>query len=255
MKTLVIPDIHLKIDRAQRIINYEGADKVIFLGDIFDDFHDTPAQNAKAAEWLNNFVDKDNHVWLAGNHDTHHITRLNGSLLCTGFEREKQKEILKVLRKDILDKVKYYHYSDDILFSHGGLHNSYTPKHDEFSIEDIPWWLDLDSKDADKVLQGASNRHWFFEAGYCRGGRAPFGGLTWCDFYREFMHINGLCQVVGHSPRQQPHIKIDGEFVAIPCEDRLYEIDGSWSLGLDTHLNHYAVIENKQLTIKKYSDL
>lgn len=254
MKSLILSDIHLKIDRAQRIINYEGADKVIFLGDIFDDFHDTPAQNAKAAEWLNDFVDKPNHIWVLANHDQQYITKFNSSFICSGYDKQKQKAIQSVLRNDILEKFKYFYFHEGVLFTHAGLHNSHIPKHDEFSIQDVSSWLESESKNADKVLQGISQRHWFFEAGYCRGGRSPFGGLTWCDFYREFLHVFGLTQIVGHSPNKHPSIKVSDEFVHKQAPNIL-DIDGAWSLGLDTHLNHYATIENKQLTIKKYSDL
>jgi predicted phosphodiesterase len=259
MKTLVIPDIHLKTDRAQRIINYEGADKVIFLGDVFDDFNDTPAQNAKAAEWLNNFVDKSNHVYLISNHDTQYVAPINPQVLCAGFEMGKHVAISKVLRKDIRDKIQYFYLFEDILFTHGGLHKSFIPEHvnilGEFTLDDIVWWLAQESKTANKFLfDRVGSPHWFFGAGYCRGGRLPFGGLTWCDFYREFMHLEGLTQVVGHSIGRTPHIKNKDQFQARQAP-RFLDVDGSWSLGLDTNLNHYMVMQGKKVEIKNYADL
>ncbi len=41
MRTIVIPDIHNKIDIAQKLIDkHSYVDKRVFLGDIYDDFGD-----------------------------------------------------------------------------------------------------------------------------------------------------------------------------------------------------------------------
>ncbi len=49
---LIIPDIHLQWNRADRIIQQENCDRVWLLGDYFDDYGDTVAQAEQAREWL-----------------------------------------------------------------------------------------------------------------------------------------------------------------------------------------------------------
>ncbi len=40
--TLILPDLHLKVEQADKIIKHVGADKIICVGDVFDDFGDNP---------------------------------------------------------------------------------------------------------------------------------------------------------------------------------------------------------------------
>ena len=42
MTTLVIPDLHHRVAAAEEWIARYPADRVVFLGDYFDDFDDTP---------------------------------------------------------------------------------------------------------------------------------------------------------------------------------------------------------------------
>ena len=54
MKTLVVPDIHNKIDVVQKILDKESSvDEVIFLGDWFDDFNDNVNDVVEVAKFLN----------------------------------------------------------------------------------------------------------------------------------------------------------------------------------------------------------
>ena len=49
-RTLIISDIHLRWKLVDNIINEESPDEIIFLGDYFDDFGDTPEKNLVMAE-------------------------------------------------------------------------------------------------------------------------------------------------------------------------------------------------------------
>ena len=54
MKTLVVPDIHNKINVVQKILDKESSvDEVIFLGDWFDDFDDSVNDVVEVAKFLN----------------------------------------------------------------------------------------------------------------------------------------------------------------------------------------------------------
>lgn len=51
-KILIVPDIHNDYHTAEMIIKKENLDKIIFLGDYFDDFYDTVKDAANVAKWL-----------------------------------------------------------------------------------------------------------------------------------------------------------------------------------------------------------
>ena len=53
MPKLVIPDTHLKTNRADAIIDqHSECDKIYFLGDYFHDFNDDDERNRRTAQWL-----------------------------------------------------------------------------------------------------------------------------------------------------------------------------------------------------------
>jgi hypothetical protein len=82
--------------------------------------------------------------------------------------------------------------------------------------------------------------HWFFEAGTARGGRAPFGGLLWCDT-SEFLPTPGLNQLFGHTPRRDVW-KYD-------TNRRTGVVHGSQNYCLDTYLRYYGVFTDGKFSI------
>ena len=85
---LIIPDIHLKWERVNRVINHVGADEIIFLGDYFDDFNDTPEQVDEMVSWLEHSAKQPNRIHLFGNHDMHYAFS-DAGFQCSGFEQWK----------------------------------------------------------------------------------------------------------------------------------------------------------------------
>ena len=59
---LIIPDIHHKVDEVEKIIRSVGADKVIFLGDYFDNIDDTPEVVKYTCDWLVHSVKMPNRI-------------------------------------------------------------------------------------------------------------------------------------------------------------------------------------------------
>ena len=94
MKTLIVPDIHNKIIEAESIIDHERPDNIVFLGDYFDDFNDSPIIAQQVAEWLKQSLKKPNRIHLIGNHDICYMT--NGDQKCSGWDGAKQMFINKV---------------------------------------------------------------------------------------------------------------------------------------------------------------
>lgn len=120
MRTLVLGDIHGHTGW-ESIILKENYDKVVFLGDYFDNFKHTPYK-----EQLDNFkeivdikkANPDNVVLLYGNHD--HSYLFNEQ--CSGYSYEAApyyKRILKDTYDDGLFDIIYI--LDDIVMSHAGI--------------------------------------------------------------------------------------------------------------------------------------
>lgn len=257
-KILIVPDIHNKIELADAIINQEGdADKCIFLGDIWDDFNDTPAIAYKVAEWVKSRIFDDRFVFLWGNHDIAYGFRCP-RLMCSGNTRSKEEAIWGVLGHEHFSRWRFYWLDKSFLLSHAGLHPNYLPptwKESDVTLANLKQYLTGEEEKCKIAIQ-TDGHHWFFAAGDARR-RFPIGinegGLLWCDARYEFCPVPNLSQVFGHTKMgQYPRIFRDN---GTSVSDRVCletEIKESfhWSVALDCQLAYYAVIENGVLRIK-----
>ena len=276
--TLILPDLHLRVDQADKIIRHVGADEVISLGDIFDDFNDTPEMVSHAAEWYVDFVNKPNHIMLFGNHCQHYAFPY-ASFQCSGYQQWKYFLINDIVDRKTWDKSKWFHFLDDKwLLTHAGLHKLNVPeKITKFRtdrqkfISELTEWLNAE------IIKGFQNGasgtgSWVFNAGHARGGQQRVGGITWCDFDREFFPIRGINQIFGHTPQAQgakwccwvddPHRGEEGRVSYHPADlwkptlKGLNDPDHSANICLDVHGNTtWAVWNGKELKIGRYSDL
>lgn len=263
-KTLIIPDLHNKIEKADAIIANESHDSIVFLGDNFDEFEDTPEDVRRTAIWLKESLNDPKRIHLKGNHDLSYMYSFNSAVSCSGFTREKDYHINQVMNREDWDKMKWYHAQDNILFSHAGLSakliKKYGPgvgKDGIQTIEQTVSWLD---GEIHKALERLDNKepHWLYGCGWSRGGHQSIGGLTWGDFNIDHLPTPFI-QCFGHSP----HPKVDLclrkpgeahiEYVAVDEVGDRKLSDYWWSLDLDTHLNGYAIIDNGVLTTKMIS--
>lgn len=206
-RTLIIPDLHLKWFDAERIISKVPHDEIIFLGDYFDDFNDTPEATIDMCDWLNNSVKKPNRIHLFGNHDIHYAYPY-ASFRCSGYEQWKKFIVQDNITNGTWSKLKFYHVLDNKwLLSHAGLHKSHIPK-DILSKKNMPeiFYSELSNFLDVEVINGlrkAGNNEssWILNAGRGRGGQFPVGGIVWCDFNTEFKPTVGLNQIIGHTPQ------------------------------------------------------
>lgn len=228
-KILIIPDIHHKVKIVEAILYKEAPDKVIFLGDWFDDFGDNTDISEATAVWLTKRMDKHpEDVFLWGNHDTSYGFP-SRETYCSGFSEAKMHAIRDAMTSKHWDKFVFTHWEESWLFSHAGLtapHISGAPK------DDLKGWLEGQEAQAQLKLR-SSQLHWFFQAGMSRGGRAPFGGVTWCDV-SEFIPTANVNQVFGHTPQSRVW-KFD-------TKRRKGAILSSDNYCIDTHLWHYGLM-------------
>lgn len=229
-RILVIPDIHHKVDLVNAIIKKEEGkyDKIIFTGDIFDNFDDDQRYAAKSAKWLKNSLTFENRIHLLGNHCAAFAFWYNPDLYCSGFSKAKSKEVNFILSKEDWRKVKLVHFEDGVCYSHAGINELLMgPMDDSYNQKYI-------EDQCEKALFDAENGiyNYILGAGMSRGGKQNYGGLLWGHYLEDVFPIKEFKQIIGHTPQQIPHISY------LPNKQNAI----SWLLNLDTHLHHYAIV-------------
>lgn len=236
MKELVIPDIHDSIDATQRIIDQEKPDHITFLGDWFDSWTGDVQAARRTAELAKQYLHDPNATCLLGNHDmSYGWGHLDGSFMCSGFTWSKREAIWDVLDAKDFECFQLHRWVEDAegrpwLLSHAGFHPSYMKP----IVGDGPNTraaIDMVCDDALRKLH-LGLWHPLFAAGRSRGGPARFGGINWLDWQYEFEPIEGINQLVGHTPGHQVRTK------------------GQINLCVDTELAHYAIFEDGQLLVR-----
>jgi calcineurin-like phosphoesterase family protein len=225
MARLIIPDIHQDHLKAEEIIAKVPHDSVVFLGDYFDQFHDTPSHAAATAQWLEKRIaEHPEDVFLIGNHDVQYLW---GICRCSGYSFLKDQAIISAVKsvKSLRKHLKLYTFVDGWLVSHAGLTNHYVKGSDD-PIQYLKQVADICMEKLEKHFPES---HFLLEAGTDRGGWLPYGGITWCD-WRKFEPIPGIKQLVGHTKSYLPRVNGDNHCI-------------------DTQLKHYAVIENGNLRV------
>ena len=265
MKIGILGDIHVRIDHANQILALMGdCDKIIFQNDIFDQFTDSVDDNIKAAIWLKQKLEDDKNIFLLSNHLISYQFPWNSYARCSGFTLEKSKAINQILTQEDWHKQYSFYVYEDILFTHAGLSKRFLDdmvrigKIDEFeyTLENI---IPILEKWTEKAYANyrINHGHPLFAAGYNRGGAQETGGIIWADL-GEFETIPGILQIFGHSPLKSPTFKFtrkDKQAYAIVDDKKTNWLEISqylkngFGLDLDTHLHHYAVLENKELSI------
>lgn len=269
--TLIIPDLHLKWQLADKIIASVKHDEIIFLGDYFDDFDDTADMHRNMGQWLNESVKQPNRIHLWGNHDQHYGFPYK-TFRCSGYKDWKYFCIRDTIKTSTWEKLKWYHFMDGKwLLAHGGLHKQNVPKEILELRNDRPQFIAKLSEFMDtNIRQGLGSkggRSWIFDAGASRGGSQRIGGITWCDFEREFYPIRGINQIVGHTAQglgfpkwcildKKEKISFPALQYYTPSTDCFDDPDQSYNIDLDVYQEfHYGLWDGKQLKINRLADL
>lgn len=139
MKVLIIPDVHGTDNwkKAEELI--EEVDKVVFLGDYFDNWENKWPEQGKNFEDICSFKRKNMEKVevLLGNHDWSYISPTKYGSSVSGHQNEHAKEIhdLLVANRDI---IKIASECDGWVFSHAGFSNCWVEqfKYNEHCISD-----------------------------------------------------------------------------------------------------------------------
>lgn len=230
MKTLVISDCHNRWRTLEAIIDRRDTevDKIVFLGDILDNFGETKEDVIKTLEYFKELIVWKKFTWCLGNHENFYVYPRNDYMRCSGNTHEKGELFRKILGNDLYS-FELYHWDEYFLYSHAGI-SSYLLPPQGWSPE---WMEERCQKALTNAL--ASIYDPLISAGISRGGREVVGGINWLD-WEEFTAIDGLNQVCGHTPSREVR-RILGQESVNYC--------------LDTHSKHYGIIEGGQMIVYK----
>jgi hypothetical protein len=259
MKTIIIPDLHNRVDFVEPSLSspvLQPYDNAIILGDYFDDFYDTPEDAAHSARWLKQSLRKPNRIHLLGTHDIWYRFPNNQFVIAGGKTEEKSDVINNILTRKDWNLVIPYHYEQDFLMSHAGVHSfligQYANKNKQiFGQYIVGNNLQLRIQEIiDRIIKPATEEglkdvknnimNSWFEAGFARWGTQKVGGITWLDWQKEFQPIPGLNQIVGHSELRVPQSKSTHD---------------SKNYCLDTKSLHIGILEDGEFTYVKTIDI
>ena len=106
MRSLIIPDFHHHTENADYWLGSQSYDRVIFLGDYFDNFGDNVGDARQTAGWLRQRMDATDDVLLLGNHDAAYLFPNLDALYCPGFTKAKARAIHEILTPEALATVQ-----------------------------------------------------------------------------------------------------------------------------------------------------
>jgi len=240
VRHVIIPDVHEKSGRLDYILaEYDDPEThFVLLGDYFDSFTHNISDVRRLCQWLNLAATQpEKFTLLLGNHDIQYLVSRRHQ--CTGYQPDTAATLAMMLTRETCRVFRYHYWiGPDILCSHAGLSQPWVD--DAFGVGDAPArpavteiqaWLDecaeriLHSPNSGKLVRNTAPDSLFTAVGRSRGGYgSAVGGLTWCDWNREFTPVQGLRQIVGHTQLTQPMSR-----------------DENWCI--DTDLNHVAVVD------------
>lgn len=239
MRWLILPDIHDKIQRANRIIGLERHDRLLLMGDYFDDFRTGATDAADTAKQVRRWLDAPDTICLLGNHDmSYGWGQHNRRLICPGYDAAKWITIHGNLPARDWQEFKLHVWLEGgerpWLVTHAGFHESWLANVEPHQCREH---IDRLCADAWRCLN-RGEQHFLLGRGLSRSGDQKIGGINWMD-WEELVPISGLNQLTGHSPGQSVRYK---------------NTASSQNICLDTNLRHYAVFEDGHMQIKSFDE-
>jgi hypothetical protein len=229
MNYLIIPDVHNRVEWAESLIATFPGRVVIFLGDYFDNYEDTPSIARHTAQWLRYSLDQ-GRIHLMGNHD---LPYRWAGITCPGWTKDKHREVNRVLahydwgklrlvfilrfnKLEVIPQERLVEQRRPLVISHAGvtLANLYgagapadTAKNGRLShlrdrtvdehLEEIRRQHDL----CRYLAESGGDHHWLNQG--VRMGHRNVAGPFWLDRH-DFNPIAGIDQIMGHTRVSTP---------------------------------------------------
>ena len=210
MDTLVVGDLHGKVEIAEEVLGDKGTNKIIFIGDYLDSFDRRVEDQIKLLDLVLDACESNPETVYAllGNHE---LSYMDATQRCSGWKLTTQFSVDERLARMQKVLVPAVQHDAGWLLTHAGVSKQ---------------WASRFKGPPEEAVQTCTEDE-LFVVGRSRGGVANCGGPLWCDYYDEFLPIPGLRQIFGHTARTEsvPGIRTDdGENYCIDCLDRTKEI-------------------------------
>ena len=228
---LLIPDTHQDKVWAEAVIKKEEGnyDKIIWMGDYFDSFHEYPrvATVSDMAAFVQARMENDNEYFLLGNHECHYMEAHSHNkqfrhkkalhYKCGGHSNNKSIDINKVFNWDNWRKLKMFYVVNGWLVSHAGFSQQLLKP--MMNMDELMgfYWCEAEHQLELMPVQRAN----LLEAGLSRGGMETVGGPVWLDFEMEFVDWPDIKQICGHTSRYNS-LQQRGESYCVDGQQTVY---------------------------------
>ena len=192
--TLVIGDIHHRTKLADVVLKKHAGryNQIVFLGDYFDAYGDSPDLMRQTCHWLAGSIQLPNRIHLLGNHEVPYFLPAHSQAKCPGWTPEKQ-QLFEQERSNLpLESFNLTACLGPWFLSHAGIPEVHVLGRDSVALSNRI------EAEFGRVRSGENS--WIFDRGTARGGTAKIGSLLWQDWSREFRPVAGLNQIIGHTP-------------------------------------------------------
>lgn len=239
-KVLVIPDSHLKIDVIENgieLANHYKADKIVLLGDYFDDWYAVSRDYYDMVDYLKLLLRKDPRiVALLGNHELSYM-----GFPCSGHNKHVAEHVMRNIYPD--HRFYWCAAFDGVLYSHAGVTTAWLRANKILTENEIRYKLSKNNgADFLEVKIGnVESLSPFAKAGPGRGGNS-YPSLLWADA-EELMtdSIPNIKQVVGHTPVKE-----------IQCVGKCWFTDVYSNFNIS---DEYLLVVNGKPEIVHYGDM
>ncbi len=194
MKVFIIPDVHLKpwmFKKSDELVSKGDYDVIVMLGDLVDDWYqenNTDLYNETFDEAISFVTKHQNTFFCYGNHDISYIWQLTESGYSWVMQPLVEKRLTELIEALPPENVGFIHCFDKILFSHGGVTESFVSE--QFGLGwDIPfdYMVSRINRMTKDVLWMDNSPLW---------ARPQYG--------RVRLYSDKVFQVVGHTPVKKP---------------------------------------------------
>lgn len=197
-KVLVIPDSHLKIsviENGLKLASKHRADKVVLLGDYFDDWFAISQDYKDMLMYLKTLLKKNpNVIPLFGNHELSYL-----GYPCSGYNNAMAETLRQALYPD--HRFLFGVAIDEVFYSHAGVCTGWLKENKIMTQNDLR--INLFKKTGAELLEKCigkiSDISLFAHAGPARGG-SKFPSPLWADLTELVADPAPVKQVVGHTP-------------------------------------------------------
>lgn len=228
---MVIPDAHLRtwvIRHGVELADKLFCDKIILLGDYFDDWDAVDVMYRNMIEYLKEVMKKNpgRIIPLLGNHELSYL-----GFPCSGFNSIIAREVADYLEKD--QRFLWCYAEDGILYSHAGFTKGWLANNNLMSRQTYRNHLGKENGPhlCEEALDKITNIQQFAQVGTVRGGNT-FPSPVWADATELLADRAGnFTQVVGHTPMKQIEFMEGIYFTDVysndnECDEYLFVNDG-----------------------------